>query len=251
MKRLFDLSGKTAIVTGGSRGIGAMIARGFVENGVKTYITSRSLEDCQTTAKALSEYGQCIAMASDLSNLEGIDTLVRVFSAKEEKLDILVNNAGIVDGQAMDTLTECEWDRTMAVNVKAVFFLTQKLLSKLRRAASVQAPARVINIASVVGMQVPGADSLYPYTTSKAGVIHLTRHLAARLTRDHITVNAISPAMFPNRRTEGRFAAGDIPLGRIGTPEDIAGTAIFLSSRAGAWLTGTNIPVDGGYLLKP
>jgi len=250
LSKLFDVAGKTAIVTGGSQGIGIMIARGLVENGVKTYITSRTQEECRATAEALSEYGKCVAIACDLSTSEGKKELVQTFSTREDKLDILINNTGIVEGGPLESFAESEWDKVMNINLKSLFFLTQQLLNKLKQAASADTPARVINIASVFGIQAPAADSLYAYATSKAGVIHLTQHLATRLAPDHITVNAISPALFPNRRTAGSLEADASPLGRIGTADDIAGVAIFLSSRAGSWVTGVNIPVDGGFLLK-
>jgi len=250
INRLFDITGKIAIVTGGSRGIGNMIARGFVENGVKTYITSRTEKECQAAAKEMSRYGQCVAIPGDLSSLEGVNKFVEAFNCHEENLDILINNAGIVEGEPIENLSETKWDNVMNTNLKSLFFLTQRLLETLKKGASIDVPARILNIASVVGVTVPEEDGMYAYASSKAGVIHLTRLLAKRLARSHITVNAISPAMFPNRRTADLLDDRNSPLGRIGTQEDVAGVATFLSSRAGAWITGANIPVDGGFSLR-
>ena len=264
MKQLFTIEGKTAIVTGGSRGIGAMIARGFVENGVRTYITARTEETCRSTAKALSAYGECIAIPADLSTLEGIQQFAQTFASREEKLDILVNNAGYMKSRqtyeslsaAVEQFGEADWDRAMDINLKGLFFLTQQLLPALKQAACVDDPARVINIASNAGIIPPHRHTDYAYTSSKGGVINLTRHLAMSLAGDHITVNTISPGLFTTEMTKeiieqrGDAFARSVPLGRIGTAEDIASAAIYLSSRAGAWLTGVNIPVDGGNVVK-
>ncbi len=249
INQLFDVSGKVAIVTGGSRGIGAMIARGLVENGVRTYITSIAESECLDTARELSRFGECIPVPGDLSTLAGVSALVECFGEKEDRLHILVNNAGIVVGDTLENFSEANWDQVMDINTKSPFFLTRQLLGKLKQAASTDDPARIINIASVLGMRVPG-DNLYSYSSSKAALIHLTSHLARRLAEDRITVNAISPAMFPNVRTAAHLRGEDNPLGRIGMPDDMAGIVIFLSSLAGSWITGVNIPVDGGVLLK-
>ena len=264
MKQLFNVEGKVAIVTGGSRGIGEMIARGFVENGAKTYITARTEATCQATAEALSHYGECIAIPADLSTLDGIHQFVQAFSSREEKLDILVNNAGYMKSRqeyealsaAMEAFGETDWDMTMDINLKALFFLTQQLLPALKQAACVDDPARVVNIASNAGIIPPHRHTDYAYTASKAGVINLTRHLAMSLAGDNITVNTISPGLFTTEMTKeiieqrGQAFARSVPLGRLGKPEDIASAAIYLSSHAGAWLTGVNIPVDGGNVVK-
>ncbi|PCI32038.1 MAG: 3-oxoacyl-ACP reductase [Alphaproteobacteria bacterium] len=252
MKNLFDLSGKVAVVTGGSRGIGAMIARGYVENGCRTYICSRTLEQAEGTAKALSEFGECIALQADLSSLDGIEKFVAEIAAREDKIDILVNNAGAVWAAPIDDFPEAGWDKVMDINVKSVFFLSQKFLPLLRAASTPDTMARIINIASVDGQSVPQFET-YSYSASKAAVIHLTKALAKRLSKDNITVNAIAPGAFPSDMTKvllekhEQMMLDQIPLGRIGQLEDMAGTAIYLASRAGSYVTGTTITVDGGW----
>lgn len=252
MKNLFDLQGKVAVVTGGSRGIGAMIARGFVENGVRTYITARKLEELEATARELSEYGECIAVASDLSSVEGVTAFAKAIREKEDKVDILVNNAGATWGAPIDEFPEAGWDKVMDLNVKSLFFLTQKLLPALRAAGDQEDPARVINIGSINGLFNPNMTN-YSYSASKAAVIHLTKHLAADLVKDCINVNGIAPGLFPSKMTayalEGHEeeAGKNIPRGRIGSAEDAAGTAIYLSARASAWVTGHTIVLDGGH----
>ncbi len=250
---LFDVSGKVAVVTGGSRGIGRMIAEGFVRNGVRTYITARKAEACDAAATELSEHGECISIPADLSTKEGLDRFAGEIAGREDKLDILVNNAGASWGAPIDEFPESGFDKVLAINVKAPFFLTQALLPQLRGAASAEDPARVIMIGSVDGLGVPMMDS-FSYSASKAGVHHMARHMANRLHADHITVNCIAPGPFESKMMA--FALDDpdsrsaieksVPLGRIGRPDDVAGTAIFLASRAGSYLTGTVIPVDGG-----
>lgn len=251
MRNLFSVEGKTALVTGGSRGIGEMIARGLVENGAKVYISSRKAEACDALAAELSQHGQCLSLPFDISALSGIEGLAAALSGRENKLDLLINNAGATWGAPIDTFPEMGWDRTVDLNLKSVFFLTQKLLPLLRASASRDQPARVINIASVNGVQPPALES-YAYSASKAGCIMLTRHLAKRLAREHILVNAITPGPFPTKMMAGILAehgdaiADSNPLGRLGTPEDIAGVVLFLSSRASAYTTGASIPCDGG-----
>jgi NAD(P)-dependent dehydrogenase (short-subunit alcohol dehydrogenase family) len=251
MRNLFSVEGKVAVVTGGSRGIGEMIARGYVENGAKVYVSSRKAEVCDRVAEELSQHGTCISLPFDLSNMQGITGLAAAVAEREPKLDILVNNAGATWGAPIDDYPEDGWDKTVDLNVKSIFFLTQKLLPQLRAAATHEEPSRVINIASVNGIQPPGLET-YAYSTSKAGCIMLTRHLAKRLAPEHILVNAIAPGPFQSHMMAATLArAGDAiakanPRGRIGTPEDIAGVAIFLSSRASAYTTGTVVPCDGG-----
>lgn len=259
MQDLFSIKGKTALVTGGSRGIGEMIAAGFLAGGAKVYISSRKKEVCDETAKRLSdEYGgECISVPANLADLEGATALANELSGREGKLDILVNNAGATWGAPLDEFPESGWDKVMDTNVKGVFFLTQQLLPMLRKSANADDPARVINIGSVDGLKTPGFDN-FSYGPSKAAVHHLTRVLAAHLVKEHILVNAIAPGPFPTwMLSAGVGFGGDTdvdwssvgegnPRGRVGTPEDIAGTAIFLCSRAGAFTVGEVITCDGG-----
>jgi len=251
---LFSVQGKVAIVTGGSRGIGAMIAQGLVENGVKTYITSRKAEECQQTAEALSEFGECIALPFDLATLDGITGFVKAFTASEKQLDILVNNAGATWGAPLATYPESGWDKVLDLNLKSPFFLVQQLLPQLKAAASPTTSARIINIASINALAHPHMDN-YAYTASKAGIIYLTKHLAGDLASENITVNAIAPGFFPSKMTahlEDHIdeIAKAIPCGRIGSVTDITGTAIYLSSAASSWVTGVTIPVDGGMVAN-
>ena len=261
-KNLFSIEGKTALVTGGSRGIGEMIAAGFVANGAKVYISSRKAAACEATAKRLSETfgGTCIALPGDLSQLSGVEAVASELATREERLHILVNNAGVAWGAPLDEFPESGWDKVMDTNVKGVFFLTQKLLPLLRKAASHEDPARVINVGSVDGIKTPVFEN-FSYGPSKAAVHHLTRVLAAHLVKQNILVNAIAPGPFPTwmlstgvgfgGKVEGdtvdwdRVGRGN-PRGRVGTAEDIAGLAIFLSSRAGAYTVGEVITCDGG-----
>ena len=251
MRNLFSVEGKSVVVTGGSRGIGEMIARGYVENGARVYISSRKATVCDALADELSKYGSCTSLPFDLSNMEGIIGLAAAVAQREPKLDVLINNAGATWGAPIDDYPEDGWDKTVDLNVKSIFFLTQKLLPQLRAAASADNPARVINIASVNGIAPPALET-YAYSTSKAGCIMLTRHMAKRLASEHILVNAIAPGPFPSHMMAATLArAGDAiananPRGRIGQPEDIAGVAIFLGSRASAYTTGATIPCDGG-----
>jgi len=251
VKNLFSGEGKVALVTGGNRGIGEMIATGYVMNGVKTYIAGRDAKACESVAASLSEHGECIAIPADLSSSEGVARLVADIKERESKLDILVNNAGANWAQPIDEFPESGWDKVQDLNLKAPFFLTQGLLPLLRAAGTQVDPARVINIASIDGMHVPGFET-YAYSSSKAAVIHMTRVLAARLAREHITVNAIAPGPFQSKMMAKTLeVAGDdivkaCPRGRIGEPEDMAGVTIFLASPASAYITGTCIPVDGG-----
>lgn len=251
MKNLFDLQGKVAVVTGGSRGIGAMIAQAFVENGVKVYISARKAAEVDVAAKQLSKKGVCIPVVADLSTDEGRKTLVDKVSQQEKQLDILVNNAGATWGAPYDAYPEDAWDKVMDINLKSVFYLTQQFTPLLKKAGSHAAPARVINIASVDGIHVPVLET-FAYSASKAGVIHMTKVLARRLASEHINVNAIAPGPFESKmmaatlKNFGDAIAQAIPRKRIGEPEDMGGTAIFLSSRASSYVTGVTIPVDGG-----
>jgi len=251
MRNLFDISGRVALVTGGSRGIGEMIATGYVENGAKVYISSRKQSACAEVAEKLSKRGTCIALPFDLGTMEGVAGLARELAAREPRIDILVNNAGASWGAPIEEYPESGWDKVVDINLKSIFFLTQRLLPQLRAAATAEHPSRVINIASINGIVPPEWES-YAYSSSKAGCIMLTRHLAKRLARDNILVNAIAPGPFESQMMAkmlsdfGDHIRATNPRGRIGTPEDMAGVAIFLASRASAYTTGAVIPCDGG-----
>ena len=257
---LFSIAGRTALVTGGSRGIGEMIAAGFLAHGAKVYISSRKAEACDATAKRLADThgGECVALPADLSRMDGVQSLAGRLAERELKLDILVNNAGAAWGAPLETFPEVGWDKVMDTNVKAVFFLTQQLLPLLRQAASAERPARVINIGSIDGLKSAVFDT-FSYGASKAAVHHLTRFLAAHLTKEHILFNAIAPGPFPTwMLSTGVGYGGQVdgvdwdaigkrnPSGRVGTPQDIAGLAIFLCSRAGEFVVGQTIACDGG-----
>jgi NAD(P)-dependent dehydrogenase (short-subunit alcohol dehydrogenase family) len=244
---LFSVRGKVALVTGGSSGIGRMIAEGLCRNGAKVYVASRKLDACQAVAAELSQLGECIPLAVDLADQTSLQALAAEIAAREPKLHILVNNAGAGWAQRLDDYPEAGWDKVMALNVKAPFFLTKALLPQLRAAAEAADPARVVNIGSISGIQGPRTNN-YAYGTSKAAVHHLTRNLAHTLAHEHITVNAIAPGPFPSRMMGAQLDAmvEHVPLARGGSPEDAAGTTIFLCSRAGAYITGVVLPVDGG-----
>lgn len=253
MTQLFSVEGKTVLVTGGSRGIGLMIAQGFVRAGAHVIISSRKADVCEAVAKELSAEGRCEAIPADLGDDSGAETLAAAVRERVGRLDVLVNNAGATWGAPLEGYPEAAFDKLWAVNVKAVFRLTTALLPALRAAASADDPARVINIGSIDGIRVPMME-VYAYSATKAAVHMLTRSLAHQLASEQITVNAIAPGPFESKMMA--FALDDpasraaieqqVPLGRIGRPEDMAGTAIYLSSRAGAYLTGAVIPVDGG-----
>ena len=260
MRDIFSIEGKTALVTGGSRGIGEMIAAGFLAHGATVYISSRKADVCtETAARLMGEFGgECIALPGDVGNMDGVTALASALGARESRLDILVNNAGTAWGAPLDEFPESGWDKVMATNVKGIFFLTQQLLPLLRASATHEDPARVINIGSVDGIKTPIFDN-FSYGPSKAAVHHMTRVLAAHLVKENIIVNAIAPGPFPSwmlsagvgfgGKVEGQdweSVGARNPRGRVGTPEDIAGLAIYLSSRAGAYTVGETITCDGG-----
>jgi NAD(P)-dependent dehydrogenase (short-subunit alcohol dehydrogenase family) len=253
MKTLFSLEGRTALVTGGSRGIGKMIAAGFIAHGAKVYISSRKAEACEATAKELSKSGTCIALPVDVSTVEGAKALAAAVGKREKKLDILVNNAGAAWLEKFDAFPEKGWDKVMDLNVKGPFFLTQALHGLLSEAARPEKPAKVINIASIDGIAVNPQET-YSYAASKAGLIHLTKRMSLKLIEDNIAVTAIAPGAFASdmnidARDHGEAVAKRIPSRRIGTDEDMAGAAIFLASRAGDYVVGATIVVDGGVSL--
>jgi NAD(P)-dependent dehydrogenase (short-subunit alcohol dehydrogenase family) len=247
---LFDIAGKTALVTGGSRGIGRMIAEGFVDAGVRVYISSRKAEVCDEVAAELSKRGTCVAVPADLSTEAECRRLADEMGRRVDQLDILVNNAGATWGAPLDEFDEAAFERVLALNVKGVFHLTKFMVPLLQKAGTQEEPARVVNIGSIDGIQVPALET-YSYSASKAAVHQLTRHLARRLAPS-ITVNAIAPGPFESKMMAatleafGEQIAAGAPLKRIGRPDDMAGAAIYLSSRAGAYVTGAVIPVDGG-----
>jgi len=251
LDELFSVKGKIALVTGGTRGIGFMIARGFVENGVRTYICSRKKDACAEAENALAKLGECIAIPADLGTLDGAAVVVRELERRESGLHILVNNAGANWGAELDQFPEAGWDKVMDLNLKSIFFLTRDLLPLMRKAATHEDPARVINIGSIDGLHVPILET-YAYSAAKAALHHLTRVLARKLAPQNINVNAIAPGPFESQMMKatldrfGEMIKKQNPRGRIGEPEDMAGTAIYLASRASAYVTGSVLPVDGG-----
>ncbi|MBU4433119.1 MAG: SDR family oxidoreductase, partial [Alphaproteobacteria bacterium] len=250
MQNLFSLEGRVALVTGGSRGIGAMIAKGFLVYGAKrVYISARKSAACDAMAEALSEFGECISLPADVSTMEGMQGLADRILAKEDKLDILVNNAGAAWGAPFDEFPESGWDKVVDLNMKTPFFLTQALIAPLRAAAKDHV-AKVINICSIDGQSV-AKEETYPYGASKAGLLHLTKRMALRLAPENIAVSAIAPGAFASdmnkvARDHAEAVSKAIPAGRIGTDEDMAGTAIYLASRAGDYVMGSAVTVDGG-----
>ncbi|MBF6599767.1 MAG: SDR family oxidoreductase [Dehalococcoidia bacterium] len=251
MDGLFSVEGKVAVITGGSRGIGYMIAQGFVEAGARVYITARKADACDAAAAALAKAGICISAPGDVATDAGCRAIAEAVGRDERALHVLVNNAGANWGAPLADYPDAGFDKVFATNLKGVFNLTRALLPLLQNAASDDDPARVINIGSIDGLQAPALET-YAYSSSKAAVHHLTRVLAQKLAPQRVTVNAIAPGPFESKmmhETLERFGdsiRASCPLGRIGRPEDMAGTAIFLASRAGAYLTGAVIPVDGG-----
>ncbi len=253
MSDLFDVSGKTALVTGGSRGIGLMIARGLLQAGARVIISSRKVDAVEAAGRELAALGECYAIPGDISTPEGVAALADAVRAQFDTLGILVNNAGATWGAPLEEFPQSGWDRVIHTNVEGIFHLTVALLPALRAAASAEDPARVINIGSVDGLRVPATEN-YSYSASKAAVHMLTRHLAKRLASEQITVNAIAPGPFESKMTafmldspDARAAVeGIVPLARIGRADDAAGLTQFLASRAGSYLTGAVIPLDGG-----
>jgi NAD(P)-dependent dehydrogenase (short-subunit alcohol dehydrogenase family) len=251
IENLFNLEGKTALVTGGAKGIGAMITQGLVESGVKVYISSRSAAACEAFAEKMSQYGTCIPLPTNLLSLENISELAAKLSEKEDKLDILINNSGVSWGAPLESFPEKGWDKVMDLNVKSVFFLTQSLLPLLKAASSTENPGRIINISSIAGITHGGLQAI-SYNASKAAVNQLTKVLAHELASKKILVNAIAPGFFPTNMT-AHFDKEQLekasPIHRVGQPTDIAGLVIYLCSKAGSFMTGNIIPLDGGLLV--
>ena len=257
LEKLYSVAGKTVLVTGGSGGIGLMLAEGFIAAGARVYITGRNTEALESTRARLQRQGEIFTISSDLSKPEGVETIVNSFIEREPRLHVLINNAGITWGAPFDTFPAKAWSSVMTVNVQSPFALAQGLLPVLSAAASSEDPARIINIGSVYATTTQVMQA-YSYAASKAAIQQLTKVLARELASKHILVNAIAPGLFPSKMTgfalrdEKMRAAllADVPLGRTGTPEDIAGLAIMLSARAGAYITGTIIALDGGLLIN-
>jgi NAD(P)-dependent dehydrogenase (short-subunit alcohol dehydrogenase family) len=251
LERLFGLGGKTALVTGGTRGIGMMIARGLLQAGAHVVVSSRKADACEQAVAVLSEFGEVRAVAADLSRQEECKRLAADVISRTDTLDILVNNAGATWGEPLETFPAAAWDRVLDLNVKSPFWMVQELLPALRKAGTQDDPSRIINIGSIDGIHVSPMTT-YSYSTSKAAIHQLTRVLAKELGPQHITVNAVAPGPFPSKmmaatlETFGEAIAASAPLRRIGRDDDMAGIAIFLASRAGSYLNGAVIPVDGG-----
>lgn len=254
LSNLFSVKGKTVLITGGSRGIGLMMASTFVKNGAKVYISSRNAAVCQAVEEELRKLGDCTAIPADLSTSEGQQELVSQIKAKENALDILINNAGANWSAPFKEYPENGYDKVMGINVKPIFFLTQALLPLLENAASHESPARVINVGSIDGIRVAQIDNS-AYGMSKAAVHHLTKILAVKFAGKRITVNAIAPGPFPSKMTKSMLdqvqpmVEKANPMRRIGQAGDMGGIAVFLASDAGSYVNGAVIPVDGGMHL--
>jgi len=251
MQDLFTLQDRVALVTGGSRGIGKMIATGLLHQGARVYISARKREEVETAARELSDIGPCTPLVADASGAEGARAMAAAYLDHEASLDILVNNAGAAWGAEFTEFPESGWDKVVDLNMKTPFFLVQALHDALKATATPDRPAKVINVASIDGLSVNTLFQAYSYGASKAGLIHLTRHLALRLIKDNIAVSAIAPGAFPSNmnraaRDHGEALSRAIPARRVGSTEDMAGAAVYLASRAGDYVVGSTLVVDGG-----
>lgn len=251
---LFGVAGKTVLVTGGAKGIGAAITAAFVKAGADVAICSRDLDACKSLAAELAPYGRCTPLACNIASSEDRKRFAAELKATRPKLDVLINNAGALWAAPLEEYPESGWDKVFDLNVKGTFFLIQQLLPLLQAAASPQDPARIINVGSINALHLPEHET-YGYTASKAALHHLTRHLAKQLVRRHILVNVIAPGQFPSKMLKGTVekagldaVVANIPLGRLVNESDMAGAALYLASKAGAYVTGAALPVDGGYL---
>lgn len=252
LNQLFGVAGKSVLITGGSRGIGLAIAEGFVKAGARVYICSRDAAVCDEAATELSEFGTCIALPGNVSDHEGRASLVARLAKYETQLDVLINNAGAIWAAPLAEYPEHGWDKVFDLNVKAVFYLIQQFLPMLEAGATLENPARIINVGSVNALRIPDHET-YAYVSSKAAVHQLTRHLAGKLAARHVTANVLAPGLYPSKmltkdiEVKGEEAVvGRVPLRRLSTSLDMSGAAIYLASQAGSFLTGAVIPVDGG-----
>lgn len=253
LDELFGVSGKSVLITGGSRGIGRAIAEAFVKAGARVYVCSRDAEICEQTARELSAFGSCTALACNVASAEDRQRLVADLSKHEKALNVVINNAGALWAAPLAEYPESGWDKVFDLNVKGTFFLVKELVPLLAAGGTADDPARIINIGSIDGFHIP-AHETYAYTSSKAALHQLTRHLAAQLAPQHITANIIAPGMFPSKMLAGTLErkgleamVAPVPLKRLTGPQDMAGAAIYLASKAGAYVTGVVLPVDGGY----
>ena len=253
INQLFGVAGKTVLVTGGAKGIGAAIAVAFVKAGAKVFICSRDLDSCKALAAQVKDYGECTALACNIADDADRKRFAGEFRGLVPRLDVLINNAGALWAAPIEEYPESGWDKVFDLNVRGTFFLIKELLPVLQAAASAEDPARIINVGSINALYIPKHET-YAYTASKAALHHLTRHLAAQLAPRHIVANVIAPGQFPSKMLKGTVEKkgadallANIPLGRLVNESDMAGAALYLASKAGAYLTGIVIPVDGGY----
>lgn len=251
IENLFDVSGKVVLITGGAKGIGAMMTEALVEGGAKVYISSRSVDKCTAFAAEMSKKGECVALPANLLDMEQLHGLADELAKRETRLDVLINNSGASWGSKLGEFPEKGWDKVMDLNVKSLFFLTQALVPLIAGGSSAADPGRIINISSIAAVH-PASMGAYSYGPSKAAVVQLTRNLASDLARKHILVNAVAPGFFPSNMTahmETESMAGMIPLRRVGNSRDLAGLIIFLCSEGSNFMTGTYLPIDGGMLV--